>query len=86
MAASSSTWVVVQSRNYTFLDIFGVLRPFYALLLVGKQSRHLGIREVFSFAAFFDIFKAIIGTNFGTNGQDTEVPTPSRAQKLSVLV
>ena len=43
MAASSSTWVVVQSRNYRFWIFFGVLRPILALFLVGKQPGHLGV-------------------------------------------
>ena len=42
--------------------------------------------KIFGFVAFVDILRAIIGANFGTNGWDTEVPPPSRAPKLSVLI
>ena len=37
MAASSSTWVVVQSRNYTFWIFFDVLRPILALFWLGSN-------------------------------------------------
>ena len=37
MAASSSTWVVVQSRNYRFWIFFGVLRPMLALFWLGSN-------------------------------------------------
>ena len=112
MAASSSTWVVVQSRNYRFWIFLAFWDPFWLFFLVGEQPGHLGVHfymnktlnyyfydnrendeqwrtnwcdiksKIFGFVAFFDILRAIIGTNFGMNRWDTESVDAIQSAKI----